>query len=239
MIYTAKMNGGEKFIVELQKAKQNYFIERSIYYATFPIAAQAVKGEWDYNLKAVYCIGLLDFKFSDYTNEEEKYDVVHIHTLKNQHNREVYSKLKFIYMEMPNFSKKELELETRLDQWLFFIKNLESFEVIPEIFKNQVVFREAIEKAELSRMSEEALAAYYAGLKEYRDHIATNNTAMEEGIKIGEANKEQYADERAKKEKLEIAKKCFEDGMGIAKIAKLTGLTEDDVRDGLGMQIEY
>ena len=35
---------GEKFIVELQKAKQNYFIERSIYYATFPIAAQAVKG---------------------------------------------------------------------------------------------------------------------------------------------------------------------------------------------------
>ena len=61
-------------------------------------------------------------------------------------------------MEMPNFSKKEQELETRLDQWLFFIKNLESFEVIPEIFKNQGVFREAIEKAELSRMSEEALA---------------------------------------------------------------------------------
>src|SRR5580692_5521276 len=86
---------GEKFIVELQKAKQDYFMERTIYYSTFPISRQAVKGEWDYNLKAVYCIGILDFKFSDYTNEEEKGEVVHIHTLKNQHNRQVYDKLTY------------------------------------------------------------------------------------------------------------------------------------------------
>ena len=43
---------GEKFIVELQKAKQNYFKERTIYYSTFPIREQAEKGEWNYNLKA-------------------------------------------------------------------------------------------------------------------------------------------------------------------------------------------
>lgn len=32
---------GERFIVEMQKAKQNYFKERSAYYATFPIQEQA------------------------------------------------------------------------------------------------------------------------------------------------------------------------------------------------------
>ena len=36
---------GEKFIVELQKAKQNYFKERTVYYSTFPIRDQAEKGE--------------------------------------------------------------------------------------------------------------------------------------------------------------------------------------------------
>ncbi|MEJ7678396.1 MAG: Rpn family recombination-promoting nuclease/putative transposase [Segetibacter sp.] len=51
---------GEKFIVELQKAKQNYFKERTIYYSTFPIREQAEKGDWNYNLKSVYCIGILD-----------------------------------------------------------------------------------------------------------------------------------------------------------------------------------
>ena len=214
---------GEKFIVEMQKAKQNYFMERTIYYSTFPISGQAIKGDWDYNLKAVYCVGILDFKFSDYKTEGEKGEVVHTHTIKNQHNRQVYDKLTYIYLEMPNFNKSEHELKTRLDQWLFFIKNLESFAAIPEIFKNDVVFIEAIEKAELARMSEENRSAYYAGLKGYRDYLAemktSKNEGIELGIEIGEANK-----------KLEIAKKCLKRGMLVAEIADLTGLTEDEVR---------
>jgi predicted transposase/invertase (TIGR01784 family) len=215
---------GEKFIVELQKAKQDYFMERTIYYSTFPISGQAIKGEWDYNLKAVYCIGILDFKFSDYTDEGEKGEVVHTHTIKNQHNRQVYDKLTYIYLEMPNFSKKEHELKTRLEQWLFFIKNLETFTVIPEIFKNDVVFTEAIEKAELARMSEEALSTYLAGLKEYRDNISKIKTAkregIEEGIEIGKME-----------EKIELAKSCLKNGLSIEMTVKLTGLTEDEIRN--------
>ncbi len=63
---------GKKFIVELQKAKQNYFKERTIYYSTFPIREQAEKGEWKYNLKAVYCIGILDFIFTTMKRSQKK-----------------------------------------------------------------------------------------------------------------------------------------------------------------------
>ncbi|MFV0345492.1 MAG: Rpn family recombination-promoting nuclease/putative transposase, partial [Bacteroidales bacterium] len=45
---------GEKFIVEMQKAKQNFFKDRSVFYATFPIQEQAHKGEWNFKLAAVY-----------------------------------------------------------------------------------------------------------------------------------------------------------------------------------------
>jgi predicted transposase/invertase (TIGR01784 family) len=124
---------------------------------------------------------------------------------------------------MPNFTKKENELENRFDQWLYFFKNLETFTVIPEIFKNGVVFTEAIEKAELSRMGEDSLATYYAGLKEYRDNNSKIKTAKNEGLKEGE-------EIGKKKEKLEIAKNCIEDGMGIQKIAKLTCLSEEEIR---------
>jgi len=34
---------GEQFIVELQKAKQRFFKDRSIYYATFPIQEQSIQ----------------------------------------------------------------------------------------------------------------------------------------------------------------------------------------------------
>ncbi len=54
---------GEKFIVELQKTKQNFFKDRSLYYATFPIQEQAERGDWNYQLKAVYTVAILDFVF--------------------------------------------------------------------------------------------------------------------------------------------------------------------------------
>ena len=41
---------GEKFIVELQKARQKFFKDRSLYYSTFAIQEQAKVGDWDFRL---------------------------------------------------------------------------------------------------------------------------------------------------------------------------------------------
>ena len=233
---------GEKFIVELQKVKQKYYLDRTIFYSTFAISEDGRKGEWDWILKPVYCISLLDFRLVDDAARKEDTNVIQRVSLKNEAGREIYHKLTYIYIEMPNFNKEEHELVTRLDQWLFFIKNLESFEAIPEIFKSEIVFVEAIQKAELAKMNVEDRAQYEIDLKEYRNNIANINTAMEDGInkgieigeeqgiKIGEANKEKYAEEQRKQEKLNMAKNCIEDGMSIAKTARLTGLTEDELR---------
>jgi hypothetical protein len=42
-------------------------------------------------------------------------------------------------------------LATRLDKWLYFIKNLEDFQNIPELFKDEV-FTHAFQVAELAKM---------------------------------------------------------------------------------------
>src|SRR5258708_4242575 len=54
---------GSYFIVEMQKAYQQYFKDRAIFYTTFPIREQAERGEWNFELKAVFCVGILDFAF--------------------------------------------------------------------------------------------------------------------------------------------------------------------------------
>ena len=64
---------GEKFIVEMQKSKHNFFKERSVFYASFPIREQSVKGDWDYDLKAVYMIGVLDFVFNEDKDDANYY----------------------------------------------------------------------------------------------------------------------------------------------------------------------
>ena len=204
---------GEKFIVELQKAKQNYFKERTIYYSTFPIREQAEKGEWNYNLKAVYCIGILDFTFDDYESEAERNGFLHVIKLKNQNGKVFYDKLTYVYLEMPNFTKNENQLETRLDKWLYFIKHLEDFQNIPTIFKDEV-FKQAFEKAELANFGQADLDQYENSLKVYRDLKGVIDTAFDEG-KI----------ERS----IEIAKQAKSMGLSVTDIAKLTGLSEDEI----------
>ena len=206
---------GEKFIVELQKAKQNYFKERTIYYSTFPIREQAEKGEWNYNLKAVYCIGILDFTFDDYETELEKNEVVHTIKLKNQHGKTFYDKLTFIYLEMPNFKQTENQLETRLDKWLYFIKHLEDFQSIPSIIADDV-FNQAFEKAELAKFDQTELASYENSLKIYRDLKSVIDTAFDEG-KIEKS--------------FEMARLMKTANEPMDKIIKYTGLSKDELEN--------
>ncbi|MBF6655748.1 Rpn family recombination-promoting nuclease/putative transposase [Flavobacterium columnare] len=208
---------GEKFIVELQKAKQNFFKERTIYYATFPIREQAEKGEWNYHLKSVYCIGILDFTFDDYESEPEKSEVVHTIKLKNQNGKVFYDKLTYIYLEMPNFKKQETDLNSRLDKWLYFIKNLEDFQNIPTIFKDEV-FTQAFEKAELANFGQWELDKYESSLKVYRDLKSIIDTAFDDGKEEGKIQG-----------KIETAKSLKKLGISIEIIMQSTGLTQEEI----------
>ena len=208
-------NLGEKIIVELQKAKQNYFKDRTVYYSTFPIQEQAEKGEWNYHLKYVYCIGILDFKFNDKVKNGEG-EVIHTVQLKDQNNKIFYEKLKFVYLEMPHFIKEEHELETRLDKWLYFIRHLEDFQTIPEIFKDEV-FIQAFGKAEIAKYSEEERHDYEQSLKNYRDLKGVIDTAFDDG---------------QIQRTFEIARKGKLMRLSTDDLIKLTGLSKSEI-DGL------
>ena len=113
---------GEHFLVEMQKGERQFFKDRSVYYSTFAIREQAPRGEWNYGLKGIYTIGILNFCFN-------KKDSTYYHEVKlmDTATREVfYDKLTFIYLEMPKFTKTEAELSTMFDKWLYAIRNLPS-----------------------------------------------------------------------------------------------------------------
>jgi predicted transposase/invertase (TIGR01784 family) len=235
----------EKFIVELQKAKQNYFKDRTIYYSTFPIREQAEKGQWNYNLSAVFCIGILDFTFDDYENEPEKSEVVHTIKLKNQYGKTFYDKLTYIYVEMPNFNKLEENLSSRLDKWLFFIKNLEDFQSIPSIFSDEI-FEKAFEKAELAKFGQEEMDKYESSLKLYRDLKGVIDTAFidgrsegkiegleegrQEGLEEGRLEGlEEGRLEGLQEGKYNMAKLLKDNGVQIQLIIQTTGLTREEI----------
>jgi len=87
---------------------------------------------------------------------------------------------------MPLFNKKESELETQQDKWLYFLKNLANFDSIPSIL-HEPVFEKAFHTAELAAMSPEERAKYEANLQIYRDNFAAMETAILEGEERGKA----------------------------------------------------
>lgn len=168
---------GERFIVEMQKAKQNYFKDRSVFYASFPIQEQAKRGEWDFQLTEIYTVGVLDFVFSEDADEKE---VRHEVKLKDQNGRVFYKKLTFVYLEMPHFTKTEDELETTYDKWLYVLKHLPYLDSKPKALQEKV-FDQLFAVAEIAKFTSDEMNAYEQSLKYYRDLKNVIDTAILEG----------------------------------------------------------
>jgi predicted transposase/invertase (TIGR01784 family) len=204
---------GEKFIVELQKTKQKFFKDRTLYYSTFPIREQAVIGsEWNFELKKVYTIAILDFIFDEDQNEPNKlrYD---IKLTDIQTKKVFYDKLTFIYLEMPKFNKVAEELETRFEKWLFILKNLHKLERIPEKLKENI-FLKLFETAEIAKFNQQEYQEYEDSLRYYRDIKNSLDMAKEEGKIEG---------------KTEVAKNLLKNKVSIEIIMSSTGLSKEEI----------
>ena len=225
---------GEKFLVEMQRGEQQFFKDRSVYYATFPIREQSQRGKWDYELKAVYIIGILNFTFND-TDEDYFHHEVKLVDLYT--HKVFYDKLTFIYLEMPKFNKKEDELESMFDKWLFVLRNLSSLFERPRALQNRV-FDRLFEAAEIAKFNPKELGEYWESLKNFRDWYSVMSTQLkkgreeglkegrEEGLKEGLEKGLQEGLEKGRKEEcFKNAKKMKQAGIAFDVIAQVTGLS--------------
>ncbi len=221
---------GEKFIVELQRAEQDYFKERSIYYATFAIQEQAKKGKWNYDWQGVYTIAIMDFEFTTSLHKNVKSHVV----LYDQENKSIFSeKLQFIYLEMSKFDKTIDELENNYEKWLFILKNLHLLDDIPTKLRSKA-FLKLFQIAEIAKYNPKERQNYENSLKYYRDMENSLDLKYEKGRKEGlkKGKKEGKAEglkEGLKEGLLITARNMKADGFSIEQIVKLTGLTEIEI----------
>lgn len=208
---------GSHFIVEMQKAEQEYFKDRSIYYSTIAIRDQAVKGrQWNYHLEDVYTVGVLNFEFpnNEYPADSYRHEI----KLKDvEDNHVFYDKLTFVYLEMPKFTKTEEELETMFDKWMFVLHNLGVLLDRPKALQDRV-FKKLFKEAEIASYNEAERRQYFESQKEYWDYYSTMKTALKKGLAQGEA-----------KANRENARRMKADGMALDLISKYTNLTVQEI----------
>jgi predicted transposase/invertase (TIGR01784 family) len=228
---------GEKFIIEVQNVKQQYFKDRSIFYATFPIQEQAIKGTaWDYSLKAVYTIGILNFSFPDESGDPDRY-WREIQLMDTQTAEVFFDKLTFIYLEVPKFRKKEEDLVTHFDKWMYVLRNLSRLQEKPRRLQEKV-FEQLFSEAELAKLTPEDMRTYEESQKVYWDNYSVLEYAKQEGWQEGRQEGWQEGKLEGRQEgRLEgqkaamvlVAKAMKEDGELVERIAKLTGLSSEEI----------
>ena len=204
---------GEKFIVEMQKASQDFFKDRSVFYSAFPIIEQGKIGsEWDFHLSAVYTIGILNFVFpGDEYDKDCFHHEVKLIDVEDKHI--FYDKLTYVYLEMPKFNKTEDQLVSMYDKWLFVLKNLTRLMERPAALQERV-FTRLFEQAEIARFTPDESRIYEESLKQYRDLRNVVSSAERRGREEG---------------KQEVASRLKNMGISIEQIKEATGLSAEEI----------
>ena len=230
MIFDLTCTGqdGEQFIIEVQRIRQQYFKDRAVFYSSRLIHDQAPQGSnWDYSLKEVYFIGLLDSVLEDSDVKE------YLHRVRlsyEKSGKEFYKKLCFIFIEIPKFTKSEKELKTGEDKWLYILKNLSDFKKIP-IILNTRIFSKLFNIAAISNLTKEEYMKYEKDLMASWDEYAIKKTIEHDRHEAMQQGLEKGIEKGIEKGKTEVVKNLLSsDKFNVAEIANFANVSEAFVR---------
>ncbi len=194
---------GNTFIIEMQVADLSGMDKRLLYYTSKEYSQQIVSGEKYTELNPVIFIGIFDF---DFTTGEE---YLSHHAICNVETKErVIKDMDFYFIELTKFKKLAKDLINITDKWIYFIKEAENLDVIPNNL-NDDGLKEAYQDANRNTWSQAELDAYnYAAMRE-QDDRGRMEKSLQKGIEKGK-----------EEEKEDAVIGLYENGVQIPIIAK-------------------
>ena len=205
---------GEHIIVEMQNRRQDHFKECGLFYLSRSIVNQRLRGDWNFQLDAVYGVFFANFYLDGREAGRFRKDV----GLMDMETGELFcDKLRQIYIELPAFNKTEEECETDFERWIYVLKNMEIMERMP--FKaRKAVFDRLEQIASKANMSVEERHQYETEWKIYNDYFNTLDSAKREG----------HAEGRLQG-MMETARNLKSMGVEAEIIMRATGLTAEEI----------
>ncbi len=206
----AKDQRGIEFIVEMQVADALGFSKRVLYYTSQSYVSQIDRGEFYDKLNPTIFIGILDFEISKNLNYICRHRILDVET-----GERIIDDMEFSFIELPKFNVQRKDLKTLVEKWVFFIKEAENLEVIPEGVDDPGL-KAAYEEANIQTWSPEELEAYdYAGLRETEDRLRLEKAKAD-----------------AKREvQIKIAGVMKKKGVDSSIISEATGLTSAEIEE--------
>ncbi len=236
---------GRSFIIEMQVADVDGFDKRVLYYTSRGYADQIKRGDFFRDLNPVIFIGVLDFVQTQNPKYISRSQVRDVET-----NEQTLKDVEFTFIELPKFKKELSEVTTLTDKWIYFIKNSENLDVVPDNV-NDKGLKTAYVEANIGTWTTEELAAYdYAFMQEETARAVFDKAVqkglakakkqllekgrkegIEKGLKEGiEKGREEGMEKGVEEERAKTVKKLYQKKKTPEEIADLLDMTLDKIK---------
>jgi predicted transposase/invertase (TIGR01784 family) len=144
-----------------------------------------------------------------------------------------YNNLTFVFIELPRFTKTLEQLETGTDRWLYLLRHMPELSEIPERLQGDP-YRLMFQLAEEAALSPSERMSYHGSLKQTLDERGWYHTGRQEGREEGREEGLQEGQKKGREEglqegKREIARSLLAEGMPPPAVARITGLSLEDI----------
>ena len=201
------------YIIEMQVGNIDGFEKRVLFYSSKSYSDQIKRADFYRKLRPVIFIGILDFEHTNNPKCISRHQIRDVET-----GEQTIKDMEFTFIELPKFKLKLEELTTLMEKWIYFIKNAESLEVIPDNLDDEGL-QSAYEEANIQTWTQEELDAYeYAFMRE-----------EDERARFDKSN--QIAERKGREEgKEELVIEMYLDNLPVERIAKIAKLTVGKVK---------
>ena len=210
---------GNRFLVEVQQAKQSDFYDRAVFDSTFAIQRQLEEGADEYGFAPVYFIGIM--RFSLHPDSKE---CLYRYSLKEDNSGELMTDhLHYIFLEV---TKCRLASKAPLIEKVgYALNHMAEFKERPEGFDGEF-FDLLFKSADFHTFAPEEKIKYHYDMTTERDIRNQIKYAHDEGKADGKA--EGLAEGRDE-ERQRIAKAMLADGLAPEQVARYSGLTPEQL----------
>ncbi len=226
-----RSQAGEYFIVEMQRSYQLNYTGRALFYASYALRDQNVRGDWSFDLKAIIVITLLGHRLQETPGKQPLQSGQYLYSYRlteDQNSNDKINLERFIFIELQGLKKKLNELSTRLDKWVYIINHISSWLDRPQTYSEDQVFEKFLSCAEITKYNRQERYHYERSLKilrdEYAAQVAQYTLGRAEGLEEGIEKGRKEGIEKGRKEGIEKGRKeGREEGItaGIEKGRKL------------------
>jgi predicted transposase/invertase (TIGR01784 family) len=201
-----------RYIVEMQVAREKGFEKRAQYYASKAYIFQAQKGGEYHNLKEVIFLAIAEFVMFP---KKKHWKSEHVILDRDTHENDLKD-FSFTFLELPKFNRSLEELSSISEKWMYFFKNAEatSDEDLEKLVGQDAIIERAYDELDRFHWKESEILTYEQAEKYEGSYIASMAQKYDEG----------HHDRN-----IEIARSLLANGVSIDIIARTTQLSPQEI----------